>query len=108
MEVCRQWNFGLRLALTPLEVDAVRREIRGYDAGQAAAVGCFVRERCGRDEAISACERLYQEVLSGAAAAACDGDSENLKHVLLALPQSSDRCRAHEGAAVTLPMLIPC
>ena len=98
MEVCRQWNFGLRLAISPLTVDSVRREIRHYDAEDAAAVSRFVRERCGCSDAISAYERLYDEVMTDRLPAACDGESMNLEHVLLTMSRYSDRC--HEWGRV--------
>lgn len=104
MEVCRQWNFGWRLALSPLAVEAVRREIREYDAKNAAAVSRFVRKRCGVAEAIAAYERLYDEVLADVQPAACDGESMNLERLLHALSQSSDRWRARDDQPACGPL----
>jgi hypothetical protein len=104
MEVCRQWNFGLRLALSPLSAESVRREIREYDAKDAAAVCRFVRERCGFVEAVSAYERLYADVIADEKPSERDGETMNLERLLLALSESSDRCRAADAAPVCGPL----
>jgi len=104
MEVCRQWNFGLRLALSPLSAESVRREIREYDAKDAAAVCRFVRERCGFVEAVSAYERLYADIIADEKPSERDGETMNLERLLLALSESFDRCRAADAAPVCGPL----
>lgn len=104
MEVCRQWNFGLRLALSPLAVESVRRELRRYDADDAAAVSRFVRERCGIAEAVSAYERLYDEVLADPTPPAHDGERMNLERLLRDLSEASERWRMRAAAPACGPL----
>jgi hypothetical protein len=93
MEACRRWNFGLRLAQAPIEAESVRREIAAYDATDAARVADFVRTECGMAEAISAYERLYEEILPEWWLARRDNAATNLEALLKALAGRTDQRR---------------
>jgi len=59
----RRLNFGLRCLHRPLDVGAIRTEIRAYDPAAAAAVSRRVRCEAGLDTAIHRIVTIYQNVL---------------------------------------------
>lgn len=59
----RKVNFGLRCLRRPLEPEAIRQEIRGYDPSAAAAVSHRVRCEAGLDAALPRIVNVYQQAL---------------------------------------------
>jgi hypothetical protein len=59
----RPLNFGRRAMLTPVRVDAVRREIARYDAGEAAEVCRRIRATASLDLAVAQILRVAEEVI---------------------------------------------
>jgi hypothetical protein len=77
VESLRPLNFGFRALTEPLVPDILVREIRRYDAIDAARACARIRDIAGRDPAIDRLVDLYQEVLAEfAASPPCDPDAE--------------------------------
>jgi hypothetical protein len=62
-ELLRQWNFGARMLRTPLDPEALARQIRRYDPADASAVTTAIRAESSLELALSAYEALYEDVL---------------------------------------------
>ena len=60
----RRLNFGIRAQTGAPRADDLLREIRRYDAADAAEVSRRIRSEAGREEAVDKLESIYQEVLA--------------------------------------------
>jgi Glycosyltransferase Family 4 len=63
----RPLNFGRRAMLTPVTIDAVRREIARYDAAEAAEVCRRIRAAASLDLAVAQIMRVAEEVIADVA-----------------------------------------
>jgi hypothetical protein len=58
----RELNFGMGLLQSPLDREVLTRQIRRYDARDAAVVWQRVRAECGLDHTVAALEAVHAEV----------------------------------------------
>jgi hypothetical protein len=70
LSALRKFNFGIRTLGGPLCADALGREIRRYDAAEAAEVSRRIRATAGLEESLDALITLYREVIDEHAALA--------------------------------------
>ena len=75
-ERLRGLNFGVRTLQEPISAEALRREIRRYDARDAAEVARRTRLAAGAAAAHDETIELYEEVIAEHAAAPHDADGE--------------------------------
>lgn len=75
-ERLRGLNFGVRTLQEPLSAEALRRELRRYDASDAAEVSRRTRLTAGAAAAFDETIELYEEVIAEHAATPCDADEE--------------------------------
>jgi len=59
----RPWNFGARLLREPVDPAGIVRQVRRYDAADAAAVCRYIRERAGLATTLTQYLQLYDELM---------------------------------------------
>jgi hypothetical protein len=74
----RDHNFGSVLLTRPVSVDALRADIRRYDAADAARVSKFVREHCSLESYLDRLEAIHRELMAGDAALPPDHGASSL------------------------------
>ena len=60
----RPWNFGARLLREPLDPAGIVRQVRRYDAADAAAVSRYIREHAGLSTTVDQYLHLYDELMN--------------------------------------------
>lgn len=60
----RRWNFGARLLRDALDPAAIARQVRRYDAEDAAAVSRYIRDHADLRHALDSYLELYAEISS--------------------------------------------
>jgi hypothetical protein len=95
VEGYRRLNFGRRAMTTPIDVDAVTREIARYDAAGAATVSKMIRETASLELAASQFIRLAEEVIEDHRTMAVDPAAESAATAafLADLPESDLQAR---------------
>ncbi len=95
-ERLRRANFGIRELVDPISVDALLREIRRYDAADAAKVSALVRSSSGLEAAVTEIEDLYRETLEEAGRSAPAGPAAEFRAAAAYLKGLSLRVRDYE------------
>lgn len=95
-EEWRRMNFGLRCLRRPLEVDAIRSEIRAYDPSIAAAVSQQVRREAGLDTAIERIVKVYARVIEEWRAAPVVDPAAESAAAVAYLQQLEPRVKSHD------------
>jgi len=60
----RPWNFGARLLREPLDPEGIVRQVRRYDAADAAAVSRYIREHADLSTTVDQYLRLYDQLMN--------------------------------------------
>ena len=91
-EFARQRNFGRRLLQTTLSEEAVREQLRAYDATDARQVSRRIREVCSLDTMVDRLISIYEQAISSHEAAEPQSADEELRGMARLL-QSWSRCK---------------
>jgi hypothetical protein len=92
-ESLREWNFGMRCLQMPLEAGEILKQIRRYDAADAAAVTDYIRARANLPDALKQYLALYDEILAGRPDPA--GKDRDLEAYLTATVREIGRLEEH-------------
>ncbi len=84
----RPWNFGMRLLTQPLEPEYILREIRRYDAADAAAVCRYFRVHADLARALDTYVDLYREVIADGAPGGFAAPGELAEYLAAALQRT--------------------